>query len=127
MFFADRLFAHGMTVSTDQLYNYILDHDKMFGLRVVRMRISSASNADEQVCEYLLTSHDNFSAPTSSNADGSGDGRVPFQVLHLVMRDYENVDSWKEWLSLKFYVVFVDQTNVFPQCTGSVDNGDHGK
>lgn len=110
-----------MTVSTDQLYNYILDHDKLFGLRVVRMRVS-ASNAEEPASEYLLTSHAKFSAPA-----GAGSGEVPFQVLYLVMRDYENVDAWKDWLSLKFYVVFVDQTNVFPQCAGSVESGDHGK
>lgn len=118
----------GLPIRSEQLYNYLLDHDKTYGLRVVRMRVPSAGNNEELTSEYLLTSHDNFVLKTAERTD------INYHVLHILMRDdWEEFEvpanrksTIKDWLSLKFYVIFVDYDNTFP-FSSSPENVDRGK
>lgn len=129
----DHLVLSGLPIRNEQLYNYLLDHDKTYGLRVVRMRVPSAGANDEFNNEYLLTSHDTFLLKSPDRVD------IGYQVLHLLMRDeWDEYDSSsspirkfastaaKDWLSLKFYVIFVDNENTYP-FSSSPDSVDVGK
>jgi len=56
---SDQVVLSALPVRNEFLYNHLLDYDKKYGLRVVRMRVPNFSG-DEYTSEYLLTSHDMF-------------------------------------------------------------------
>ncbi|VDP44979.1 unnamed protein product [Soboliphyme baturini] len=134
--FKDKLAISGLPVEAENLYRYVLDKEKSYGLRVIRMNMPSVRRMEESFMEYLLACHSELTVRDSifqhSFFGVHGSDEIVFRSYQLIMRDksdrfispvFVNKPATKDWLCLEFYVVYVDARKKFPLDCEKTDNG----
>lgn len=119
-------------VRPDQLYNYLLCHEKAYGLKVLRMEpLFVASPGAEFQCEYILA-REGQCRLTFTNAKTGAQHSDEYDVNIVVEEEGEDNDDSSEegekkrsgTLRLRYFVILTSKRELYPAYTWSKQQGE---
>ncbi|XP_043941348.1 KICSTOR complex protein SZT2 isoform X2 [Protopterus annectens] len=115
-------------ITAHQLYNYMIDHAGIYGMKPLRIsKTATSSDAkkgaqNSELHEYALVAHWNSSG-SYKDTDGlrrHGDFDVSLLVCHAASAFEEQSEMERAHLQLCFYVIMTSQRELFPRLTADM-------
>ena len=120
-------------VRPDQLYNYLLCHEKAYGLKVIRMEpVFVASPGAEFRCEYILAKQDQTRLTLTNAKTGAVHPEV-YDINIIVeeegVREGEQDDDGevgekRDTLRLRYFVILTCKKDLYPSYMWSNQDGE---